>query len=196
VNYEFPTVAVYWFGEDNLSAGFHFMASLWKRLPPNEQQLDSEPSPTCRRLGEVIENLAPHAFDFGPISARNGGQLLGPTAGAQPCQKVKQIRNSLARDFQFLIVLNHDCSAARALRSLRKSGPYSTKQATELFPVQATVPEDFAHQPRPNRFAGVYGNHGRAPVRVAQEVMAATNSHQDKPAAFERPDYLWAGQRW
>lgn len=37
-----------------------------------------------RRLREVIEYLALHAFDLSPVTSRNKGQLLGPTADPQP----------------------------------------------------------------------------------------------------------------
>ena len=60
-----------------------------------------------RRLREVIEHLALHAFDFGPISARYEWKLLWAAAYSQARQQVEEVRDPLPSDCQLLIVLNH-----------------------------------------------------------------------------------------
>jgi hypothetical protein len=39
-----------------------------------------------RRLREIVENLALHAFDFGSVTSRYEGQFLGTTADPQSRQ--------------------------------------------------------------------------------------------------------------
>lgn len=82
---------------------FSFPQVCWVRL-----RYGRESTRFCRRrLSEVIENLALHAFDFGSIPTRNERQLLGSTTRTQPCQEIDEVRNPLSGDFQFLVSRYH-----------------------------------------------------------------------------------------
>jgi len=58
----------------------------------------------------------------------------------------------------------------------------SAEEGPELLSVQAAVAENLAHQPRTDRFTGMYRNYGRSSVRMSQDVVGTANSHCSEPA--------------
>ena len=59
------------------------------------------------------------------------------------------------------------------------------EETGQLVAADLAVAEDLGHQSRAYGLAGVRGNNRRTPVRVPEEVVATSNSHDDEPGAFQ-----------
>jgi hypothetical protein len=72
---------------------------------------------------------------------------------------------------------NLNSKPGAAARSSRPSGPAVFSQPLlELFLIHFNIPQDLAHETRPNRLAGVARNHRRSTICVPEIMMAASDS--------------------
>ncbi|SPE26828.1 hypothetical protein SBA3_1320002 [Candidatus Sulfopaludibacter sp. SbA3] len=58
------------------------------------------------------------------------------------------------------------------------------------------IPEDLAEQPRPERFARMYGNDSAPAIFMTKKVMAATDANNLETVLRQCSDQVGAGNPW
>ncbi len=79
------------------------------------------------------------------------------------------------------------------MRFTHGSGPV-TQEPPEFLRVKATVLQDAVKKPDSKRFTGVYGNDGRAAVRVSDEMVAPLRAYDLEACPLQRSECLFT--RW